>query len=137
LKSIPVSRPMISSGIHSHVDNRHHHSGLREPDRRNVRIDDPVEVVQQEAALIGINPSSKLKPVFRPRKRAWPRPGFDPYAPKQRGDVQPAEQWMASGDSGSEDHPKNEEGVDSHHRAGDYIVELHLRPSRVNGLRPT
>jgi hypothetical protein len=38
---------------------------------------------------------------------------------------------MASGDSGSEDHPKNEEGVDSHHRAGEYVVEPHMVPTGI------
>jgi hypothetical protein len=46
LTSILLCCPMISPGIHAQVDNRHQHSGLGEPDRGNVRINELVEVMQ-------------------------------------------------------------------------------------------
>jgi hypothetical protein len=55
LTSVPLSRPVIAPGIHAQVEDGHNHSGFSEPDRRNVRINDLVHVVQQKAALVGIH----------------------------------------------------------------------------------
>lgn len=100
----------------------HQHCGQRQQLRRNIGINEFVEIVLDEAAPERWNAGPHLQPVFRHRQWTRPRPNLNNDAPGQRRDVQPSQQRTASRPHRSEDNTRDIHKVDT---------EDHRRKKRI------
>ena len=75
--------------------------------RRNIGIDQFVQVMQHKTARVGRCSPSHLQPVFRYRQRTRPWADLNHYAPREQADVQPSQQRTASGPGGPENNPRD------------------------------
>ena len=72
-----------TTSIDAKIDEADGDAKAGEQTRRNVRINQSVEIVQQESTLVWGNAGPSLQPVFRPCQRASPRQEFNSDAPHQ------------------------------------------------------
>jgi len=99
-------------------DSRNYESGCR-----NVGIDQLIEIVEQEPALLRFDSGSPFECIFE--QRQWTRPGknFRENPPDQRNDVQTPEKRTRARHPRAENNPKNKESVHHKHQSSEHGIE--------------
>ena len=106
-----VTSPKEGPGVKGEIQGTNDDACSRKEDGRYIRIDQRIQIMQQEATLVGRDASPVLQPVFQQRQRAWPRKDFYQDSPNQAGDVYPPEQRTRASDQGPKSHPQDKEYV--------------------------
>lgn len=70
------------TSINGKVQDADRNPGCSEEPNRNVRIDDCIQIMQQEPAFIRPDPRLALEPVFEDGQRALPRAEFSEDTPQ-------------------------------------------------------
>jgi hypothetical protein len=78
----PNCEPRLSP-VKGQVDAADDHSRHRQSRIGNVRVDQLVQVMQQEPALVGLDASLAFQPVLQESQRTGPRKEFDQECPTQ------------------------------------------------------
>jgi len=96
--------PAVKGKIQSADD----HPCKREDGCRNVWIDELIQVMEQEPALVRLDSGFGFKPVLKHGQRARPGKHLRKYPPDERSDMQEAENRSRARQQSTEDHPQNE-----------------------------
>ena len=75
--------------------------------RGYVGVDNRIQVMQKEAAVIGFNSDLEFEELLGKRKRARPRTYFNKNSPHDRSDMEAGEKWAPLGPDGTKDHPND------------------------------
>ena len=86
---LPASEPppVETYSIDSQIDDTDCNTEAGEQTRRDIRIHQDIEIVQQESTLVRGNARPSLQKVFCPRQRAVPGQDFNQHAPDQGAKV--------------------------------------------------
>src|SRR5579859_2806635 len=83
----------------------------RKNDWGNIRIHQPIQIVEQERALCRLDSGPAFEPVFQQSQGTRPRKEFRKDSPKKRNDMQPPENRTRTCQQSAEDYPQNKEYV--------------------------
>ncbi len=106
-----VTSGSLGPGVKDKIQGTNDDACSRKEDGRYIRIDQRIQIMQQEATLVGRDASPVLQPVFQQRQRAWPRKDFYHDSPDQAGDVYPPEHRTRASDQGPKSHPQDKKHV--------------------------
>jgi hypothetical protein len=130
LQSVTPYSPGLPS-VENEVEATNGHSSHSQRGCRNIRINQLVDIVQQEAALIRLDSRFLFQPVLKQRQRTGPGQQLGENSPDQGKNMQPAKNVTRSREQGPKHHPGNEECVheeDSSRKSGidDWAYMHHL-----------
>jgi len=87
------------------IQKANRHSRNRQNSRRDVGIDQFIQIMEQKTASVRHDSGFNFAPVLQQSQRARPRQQFRENPPKERRDVQPAKHRTSSCEQSSEDYP--------------------------------
>lgn len=90
---------------------------------RNVRIDQPIQVMEQEPILVRLDTGPAFEPVLQQRQRTRPRKQFRKDSPDKRPDMQPAKNRARACQQSTEDHPQNEQRMQEEDGNNEYRIQ--------------
>src|SRR5580692_226101 len=102
-RSRPDSQALPS--IEYEVEGANDHARHCQGGCRDVRIDQLVEIVEQETSLVGLDARLLFPPVLEKSQGTGPRQQLRDNSPDQRNDMQPAKNRTRSREQSPEDHP--------------------------------
>lgn len=74
----------------------------------NVRINQPVQIMEQEATVLRLDAGLALEPILEQSQRTRPRKQFHKDSPDQGSDMQPAQDPVRACQQGTENDPQDE-----------------------------
>ena len=101
-----------AASVDGEIEGAYRDAGGGDYPEREIGVDDGVEIVQKEAALIGGTAGVSFKVVFGERERAGPGREFSHDSPDEREEMQGCQDGTAAGEEGTEGNECEPEEMD-------------------------
>ncbi len=112
------------STIEGEICDTDDYPGDREQVGGNIGINQLVQIVKQEFALVWLDTGAAFEPIFQ--QSQWTRPGknFCKDSPEKRSDVKPAEERAGARQQSTENHPQNEQRMQEENSGRECRIEI-------------
>ena len=118
----PSSSPHESS-VERQIHNADNDGRKRKNARRNVRIDELIQIMQQESALVRLDSGPLFQPIFQQGQRTRPRQNLRKDPPDKRSNVQSPEKRARARQKSAKDNPYDEEYVHEKHERCEHGIK--------------